>query len=98
MSNVEIVRAWKDPELRKTLTQAPPLPIGLIELNDPYLTEEGLLQGTFTSVRGEHTTVTGCNNCTLTQSCSSQCQTHVHCPHTGWQCGALEMRFGLDGE
>ena len=93
MSNAEIVRAWKDPEYREMLREVPPLPVGAIELEDPYLTENALAQRGFASMRGEHTTVTACNHCNLTHSCP----THLHCPHTGWQCGVLEMRFGLDG-
>ena len=93
MSNLEIVRAWKDPEYRAMLSEVPPLPIGSIDLEDPYLTEKAAQRG-FASMRGEHTTVTGCGHgCNLSQSCP----THLHCPHTGWQCGALDMRFGLDG-
>ena len=37
MSNVDIVRAWKDPEYRLTLNEMPPHPAGLIELADPDL-------------------------------------------------------------
>jgi len=37
MSNVDIVRAWKDPEYRLTLNEMPPHPAGQIELADPDL-------------------------------------------------------------
>jgi mersacidin/lichenicidin family type 2 lantibiotic len=99
MSNIEIVRAWKDPEYRAMLNRVPPLPIGSIELEDPYLSENAIVRKGFASRRGEHTTVTGCNGgCGLTHSCSSTCHTVSHCPHTGWQCGALELGLGIDVE
>lgn len=37
MSNLDIVRAWKDPEYRSSLSVMPPHPAGLIELADPGL-------------------------------------------------------------
>lgn len=38
MSNLEVVRAWKDPELRATLSGVmPDHPAGQIELTDPGL-------------------------------------------------------------
>jgi mersacidin/lichenicidin family type 2 lantibiotic len=57
MSNTEIVRAWKDPEYRATLSQVPPLLIGSIELDDPYLSEHTFVSKVFASRRGEHTSV-----------------------------------------
>jgi mersacidin/lichenicidin family type 2 lantibiotic len=89
MSNAEIVRAWKDPEYRATLNQIPPLPIGLIELEDLYLSESTAFSKGFAGRRGEHVTVTGCGNCT------SQCHTVSHCPHTGWQCKTLEVSLAI---
>ena len=89
MSNAEIARAWKDPEYRATLKHVPPLPIGLIELEDPYLSESMVFSKGFAARSGEHTTVTACGNCT--GICSSQCHTVSHCPHTGWQCKTLDV-------
>jgi mersacidin/lichenicidin family type 2 lantibiotic len=83
MSNNDIVRAWKDPEYRAMCTQAPPLPIGAIELDDPYLSELAIGRQVFASRRGEHTTVF---SCPTHSGCTSSCQTVSHCPHTGWQC------------
>src|SRR6185437_593563 len=37
MSNADIIRAWKDPEYRSTLSVVPSHPAGLIELADPDL-------------------------------------------------------------
>lgn len=37
MSNLDIVRAWKDPEYRSTLNSAPAHPAGQIELADAGL-------------------------------------------------------------
>jgi mersacidin/lichenicidin family type 2 lantibiotic len=37
MSTAEIIRAWKDPQYRATLTVAPPHPAGHIEFTDPAL-------------------------------------------------------------
>jgi len=37
MSHADMIRAWKDPEYRSTLTDVPPHPAGLIELTDPDL-------------------------------------------------------------
>lgn len=86
MSDFDIIRAWKDPEYRATLTQIPPLPIGLIDLDDPYLNED-LLTEQAAGKRGEHTSVFNCP--THTCACTSQCHTVEHCPHTGWQCKAV---------
>ena len=83
MSNNKIVRAWKDPEYRATITQAPPLPIGTIELDDPYLSELAISRQLLARIRGEHTTVF---SCPTHSGCTSSCQTVSHCPHTGWQC------------
>jgi mersacidin/lichenicidin family type 2 lantibiotic len=93
MSNAEIVRAWKDPEYRETLNLAPPLPIGLIELEDPCLSESAVFRKGLAGRSGEHTTVTGCGNCT--GNCTSQCHTVSHCPHTGWQCKTLDVSLAI---
>jgi len=37
MSHAEIIRAWKDPEYRSTLSVTPAHPAGVIELADPDL-------------------------------------------------------------
>lgn len=37
MSNADIIRAWKDPEYRSTLSVVPISPAGRIELSDPAL-------------------------------------------------------------
>ena len=37
MSNLEVVRAWKDPDYRSTLSSVPTHPVGEIELADPEL-------------------------------------------------------------
>ena len=37
MSHAEMIRAWKDPEYRSTLSVVPSHPAGLIELADPQL-------------------------------------------------------------
>ena len=77
MSHAEIVRAWKDPEYRTTLSQVPPLPIGPIELEDPYLREKIIAKAVFGFRKGEHTTVTGCGHCGHTMlGCSHDC-THT---------------------
>lgn len=86
MSNTEIVRAWKDPDYRATLAKVPTLPIGSIELDDPYLAGGVPITQHLASRRGEHTTVFGCHT---HSACSSSCQTVSHCPHTGWQCRAV---------
>jgi mersacidin/lichenicidin family type 2 lantibiotic len=94
MSNAEIVRAWKDPEYRALLSQVPPLPVGSIEPEDPYLIEQTIVSKRVASRRGEHTTVFSCP----THDCSSQCHTVSHCPHTGWQCRTLEVSLRTDGQ
>jgi mersacidin/lichenicidin family type 2 lantibiotic len=86
MSNNEIVRAWKDPEYRAVLAQAPPIPIGLIELDDPYLNEQAMASRQLAGRRGEHTTVF---SCPTHSGCTSSCQTISHCPHTNWQCRSV---------
>jgi mersacidin/lichenicidin family type 2 lantibiotic len=90
MSNTEIVRAWKDPEYRATLSQVPPLPIGSIELDDPYLSEHTFVSKVFASRRGEHSSVFNCPTHDCSIGCQTTgCQTISHCPHTGWQCRAV---------
>jgi len=37
MSHADMIRAWKDPEYRSTLSVVPSHPAGLIELADPDL-------------------------------------------------------------
>ena len=37
MSHADMIRAWKDPEYRSTLSVVPSHPAGLIELADPHL-------------------------------------------------------------
>jgi len=89
MSNAEIVRAWKDPEYRSTLKQVPSLPVGSIELEDPYYNEDSM---NLAGRRGEHTSVMNCH----THDCSSECATHSHCPLTGWQCRGMDLTTGTD--
>jgi mersacidin/lichenicidin family type 2 lantibiotic len=86
MINTDIVRAWKDREYRAILSDVPPLPVGSIELDDPYLSDDSVVNQKFASRRGEHTTVF---SCPTHSGCTSQCQTISHCPHTGWQCRAI---------
>ena len=83
MTDIEIVHAWKDPDFRATLTGIPPLPVGSIELDDPYLSEETMIRQQAASRRGEHTTVF---SCPTHSNCTSSCHTVSHCAHTGWQC------------
>jgi mersacidin/lichenicidin family type 2 lantibiotic len=85
MHNHEIVRAWKDPVYRATLSQFPPLPVGHIELDDPYL-NEGVVTHVLAGRPGEHTTVV---TCPTHSNCTHSCQTVSHCPHTGWQCKCI---------
>ncbi len=68
--------------IRATLSEVPLLPIGLIELDDPYLCGPVIRQQ-LAGRRGEHTTVF---SCPTHSGCTSSCQTVSHCPHTGWQC------------
>ena len=80
MSNAEVVRAWKDPEYRAMLSEVPALPIGSIELDDPYLVERNMAGKGFAFRRGEHTTVF----CHTHYTCN--CHTHVHCSISPVQC------------
>ncbi|MED7929209.1 mersacidin/lichenicidin family type 2 lantibiotic [Nonomuraea bangladeshensis] len=41
MTNTNIIRAWKDPNYRATLTDAPLHPSGIIELPDDMLMQSG---------------------------------------------------------
>jgi mersacidin/lichenicidin family type 2 lantibiotic len=91
MSNNEIIRAWKDPKYRATLSQFPPLPIGYIELDDPYLHED-VVTHVLASRPGEHTTVVTCQT---HSNCTHSCHTVSHCPHTGWQCKSIDPSLGL---
>lgn len=86
MSIAEIIRAWKEPDFRATLTGIPPLPIGSIELDDPYLSGEIMIRQQLAGRSGEHSTVF---SCPTHSSCTSSCHTVSHCPHTGWQCRAV---------
>ncbi len=56
MSTAELVRAWKDPEFRATLTTTiPDHPAGQIELKDPGLEENAAhphLLGSLCAARG----------------------------------------------
>jgi mersacidin/lichenicidin family type 2 lantibiotic len=91
MSINEIVRAWKDPDYRATLSQFPALPIGQIEIDDPYLNKE-LIARVSANRPGEHTTVVTCQT---HSNCTHTCHTVSHCPHTGWQCKCIDARLGL---
>jgi mersacidin/lichenicidin family type 2 lantibiotic len=73
MSTAEIVRAWKDPEFRSTLSEKPAHPAGEIELADPSLDGSGANEGTMRNDR--YTTVFGCH----THYCSHHCTGHVGC-------------------
>ena len=44
MSHADIIRAWKDPEYRSTLSATPTHPAGLIELPDPELGGSGAIK------------------------------------------------------
>ena len=91
-NNNEIIRAWKDPKYRKSVRDVQPLPIGDIELDDPYLVDQSP-RPSFAGRRGEHTTVFGCP----THFCTgAACETVAHCPHTGWQCKGIRTRIGFD--
>jgi mersacidin/lichenicidin family type 2 lantibiotic len=83
MSNTEVVRAWKDPEYRAMLSEVPALPIGSIELDDPYLGEKTLGGLAFGFRKGEHTTITGCGHCHTftgcTHNCTHNCSADVTC-------------------
>jgi mersacidin/lichenicidin family type 2 lantibiotic len=37
MNKIDVIRAWRDPEYRATLTEVPAQPAGLIELSDEEL-------------------------------------------------------------
>lgn len=77
MSNTEIVRAWKDPEYRAILRDVPSLPIGSIELDDPYLSEAATRRKVL-ALRGQNTTVV-CHT-HLTCGCTTNCETtHYPC-------------------
>ena len=87
MSSTEIVRAWKDPEYRALFSEVPPLPVGAIELDDPYFSENVGASKAFAFRRGEHTTITGCHtHCYCSLGCSAECHTHVHCSSGPVQC------------
>jgi mersacidin/lichenicidin family type 2 lantibiotic len=47
MSNLDIIRAWKDPEFRATLADVPPHPAGEIEIELAGLGSDGPSIGTF---------------------------------------------------
>jgi mersacidin/lichenicidin family type 2 lantibiotic len=80
MSNTEVVRAWKDPAYRAMLSEAPALPIGSIELDDPYLSETNMVSNGFAFRRGEHTSVF----CHTHFTCG--CHTHIHCTSSTVNC------------
>lgn len=73
MRTNDIIRAWKDPEFRARLENAPPSPAGLIELSDAALE---LIGGGFASETDTHgctvsgVTVHSCGwICTYTTEC-----------------------------
>jgi mersacidin/lichenicidin family type 2 lantibiotic len=74
MSNIDIIRAWKDEEYRRSLSAAeraalPEHPAGLIELEDELL---GQVAGAVPS-RGAGCTQNSSVWCTNTASCTNNC-------------------------
>ncbi|HWN70534.1 MAG TPA: mersacidin/lichenicidin family type 2 lantibiotic [Haliangium sp.] len=69
----DIIRAWKDPEFRATLENAPESPAGLIELDDAALESVG---GAAISVT-EHTE--GCTVSGWQISCGYVCTATTEC-------------------
>jgi mersacidin/lichenicidin family type 2 lantibiotic len=64
MSNVDIVRAWKDPEYRLTLNEMPPHPAGQIELADPDLDgSTAVKSGRFHLTHGHACRTLNCLDC-----------------------------------
>jgi len=79
MSTEHIIRAWKDPEYRMSLSEAeraelPPHPAGLMELADSQLGEVGGAAGTLISW------IFGSCTCEPDTCCNSLCSVNVTCP------------------
>ncbi|MBV6622466.1 MAG: mersacidin/lichenicidin family type 2 lantibiotic [Rivularia sp. (in: Bacteria)] len=83
MSNIDIIRAWKDEEYRNSLSeeqlsQLPENPAGLVELSNSDM--ESITGGLYTSntnVRimfSSGITCTQGNNCTAGNRCSNRCR------------------------
>lgn len=75
MSNVDIVRAWKDPEYRLTLNEMPPHPAGQIELADLDLDgSTAVKSGGFHLTHGHGcNTIFGCHT-----DCGECCRTTLY--------------------
>lgn len=69
MSNLELVRAWKDPDFRSTLNFVPTHPAGQIEFSDPEL-DQNAAQGGPRRFLMAHT---------KNASCSHTFNTKKHC-------------------
>lgn len=82
ISDIDVVRAWKDEEYRNSLSeeqkaQLPENPAGLIDLTDEAI--NGVVGGEIDCVNIK-TFVAGCGLCsTFTAECG--------CPNTIWTCG-----------
>ena len=68
MSHAEIIRAWKDPEYRSTLSVVPTHPAGVIELPDPDLGASAAARdGSFAK------STWNCTNGSCTLHCTRHC-------------------------
>jgi len=81
MSHAEIIRAWKDPDYRSTLSVVPRHPAGLIELLDPEL--KGSPAARDGSLRFERAYSTGHGGCSF--FCTAFC-TAVTTKHHDHDC------------
>ena len=78
MSPLEIIRAWKDPEYRLSLSEAeralvPNHPAGMIELADPDLEGIGGGKIKFTIILIGCPTFTKCGGCTPVTDVNTRC-------------------------
>jgi mersacidin/lichenicidin family type 2 lantibiotic len=77
----EVIRAWKDPEYRANLTDAPLSPAGLIELDDVAL--ENVAFGGYAQLDQNFASSTDTHGCTVSgvtvNSCGAICTLTTEC-------------------
>ena len=86
MTHLDIIRAWKDPEYRLSLSEAeraqlPAYPAGLIELTDAEL---GTVAGGSDDSFDPNTN---------TDTDSAECETHLYYPTCELNCGQTQANY-----